>query len=129
MAFNKPFAFLKAEEVRYLTDSDHRQDREVYVDCLAFMHDLLTDLGTIPNQPRFDIKEIRRSYKRAVEDFSKHAQNIRLNVEVNFKTGIDLHSEITAFHNVGSYTSRTLADKFIDDLLEQYRVIRYPKIP
>lgn len=129
MAFNKPFAFLKAEQVRHLTDSDNRKDREVYVDCLTFMHDLVTGLGTTPDQPRFDIKEIRRSYKQAVEDFAQHAQDIRSNVEVNFKTGTDLHSEITTFHNIPSYTSRTLVDKFIDDLLEQYRVIRYPKVP
>jgi hypothetical protein len=129
MAFDKPFEFLKVEQVRYLIDSDNKRDREIYVDCLAFMHDLLSNLGTTPDQPRFDTREIRRSYKRALEDFGKPAQDIRLNVEVNFKIGTDLHNEITVNHNVSNYVSRTLADKFVDDLLEQYRVIRYPKLP
>lgn len=124
MAYNDPFAFLNPGEVRYLADSDHRRDREIYIDCLALIHDLLTGLGTTPSEPMFDDKEVGRNYRGAVQAFAGQAQDVRFNVEVNFKTGKALHDGATKFHNVPAFVYRTLVDKFIDDLLEQYRVIR-----
>lgn len=125
MAYDTPFEFLNSDEVAYLTSYNVPADKSHYLDCLAAMHDELIEHSSIPNHSRFPRKE-RQSL---LHTYGKLQNNrIRDNAETNISTAQQLSIQARS-QMISSYVSRTLVDRYIDALLEQYRILKNPRIP
>ena len=125
MAYDTPFKFLNSDEVAYLTSYNVPDDKSVYLDCLAVMHDEVTDHSSVSNHSRFRRKE-RQSLLHAYGKLQNNG--VRDNAETNISTAQQLSIQARS-QMISSYVSRTLVDRYIEALLEQYRILKNPRIP
>ena len=130
MAYDTPFQSLTPDEERYLSNVNHQSDRTIYIDCLAFLHDLLADFGTASLHSAFEPDQIKRAASEAKANFARSAYSLKNNIETNMRTALDLHQELTSgARQVTRPVTLSYVEEYLNDLLDQYRVIRRATIP
>jgi hypothetical protein len=131
------FVFLDAQVVSFMTESDNRLYQAMYVDCLALLHDLLITMCTVPEASMFDPREINEDLETSMlklqepdvtdEQQLSLVESLLDNLHKNRISAFTLFQQSTGFEfGVVSYRVRFSIDSYLDDLLKQYRIIRYP---
>lgn len=125
MTYDTPFQFLNRDEVGYLTSYNVPDDKAVYLDCLALMHDEVIEHSSASRPSQFDRKErqpLLQSYSMIQNS------GVRDNVESNISIAQQLSIQARS-HMIDGHLSRSLVDRFIAALLEQYRILKKRSIP
>jgi len=130
MAYDTPFRFLTTGEEHYLVSTGHEADRTLYIDCLALLHDVLADFGTMSLHSVFTRAEIAKTAAESIVQFSRVAYLVKNNIEANMKTALDLYDELTSgARQVTRAVTLSYVDEYLDDLLKQYQAIRHAVVP
>ena len=125
IAYDTPFAFLDSDEVAYLASGNFPDDTSVYLDCLALMHDEVIEQSSGLNHSQF-----RRQQRQSLLTEYTMLQNSSIRDKVGTNILIAKQLSIhTRSQLISSYLSRTLADLYIDAVLEQYRILKNARIP
>jgi hypothetical protein len=125
-----PFQFLSAAELAYLLDRDHKTDKAIYIDCLALMHDVLASFSTNEEHSAFEVDWIKSKARNCMNSFQPQAGSVKSNVQTNLRSAIDMYGELTSgTRTVTRFVALTYVDAYLNDLLDQYRTIRYPSLP
>jgi hypothetical protein len=128
MAFNTPYEFLSPNDIFYLSHTNNQSDRLFYIDCLALLDDLLTSFSSSPDHWIFPPEKNKEDVMESLSNLSW--RDLQDNLKKNLSTAWDLYEELNSSNrSVTSFTARSLADKFLNDLLEQYLLIRYSRVP
>ena len=125
MTYDTPFEFLNSDEVAFLTSPNAPDERSVYLDCLALMHD-----EVIEQSSGFNHSQFRRQERQAfLRDYtmlpnSGIRDKVKTNISIAKQLSLQARSQM-----ISLYLSRTLADLYIDALLEQYRILQSARFP
>ena len=120
-----PFKPLRAVDVAYLVDIQHQEEKEIYIDCLSLMHDLLADFGSTEEHNRFEANWIKQRVKRLRDQFGPQGLPPAQNIGINLATALGLYDELTApTRAVTRFVALQYVDAYQNALLEQYRTIR-----
>jgi hypothetical protein len=130
MSYDAPFEFLSPNEEVYLAGSANKTARIMYIDCLALMQDLVAEFGASSLRPIFEPREIQRAAAEARANFPRSAHFVKNNVEMNMMTALDLHAELTSTsRQVMHSIVRSYVDEYLNDLINQYQIIRRGVVP
>lgn len=125
-----PFRFLSDADAAYLADNDHREDKLIYVDCLALMHDVLADFSSNEDHSVFPASWIQQQAVRSIDKFQPQAHSLKTNVRTNLLSAMNLYGELTSpARTVTRFVALSYVDAYINDLLDQYRNLRYSRLP
>jgi|ERR1041385_4366162 len=125
-----PFKFLSVDDVSYLIDRDNQNEKLIYIDCLALLHDILASFSTNEEHSLFEINWIKQKTTRSIEKFQPQAHSIKDNIRVNLKSGEDLYGELTSTaRTVTRFVALSYVDAYMTALLDQYRIIRFSRAP
>jgi len=126
MSYTTPFKFLTDDEQGYLIDDSHKNDRIIYEDCLALMHDVLADFDEMPFHSVFRRGQIEDAATESKSRFARLADSIKSNVDTNMDTAFELHTELTATtRQVTRAVALSFVDEYLSHLLYQYQTIRF----
>jgi hypothetical protein len=135
MPYDTPFYALSPQAVRFIHDPDWDIDTS-YIDGLALLHDMLIGFGSEPRPAMFDdLNQLSQLLAEAGRELDVRFRQLHKpeaaealeNFSFNRTTATDLRQEFFApSRNVSLFNLRTLADAFLDDLLDQYAILRYP---
>src|ERR1041385_5931645 len=114
MSYTTPFQFLTEDERLYLIDDAHKNDRIIYGDCLALMHDLLADFGAWSFHSVLKRSQIEAVAADSKSSFAPLADSIKDKVEINLQTALELHTELTS---TTRQVTRAVALSFVDEYL------------
>jgi hypothetical protein len=128
MAFQPiPFTFLSDDGVVYLLDEGHQDDKRIYFDCLALLHDILAAYGSTEGHSQFDFQFIKRQLIERRTRLSSQAVTVQDNVNSNLNAADVLYQELTApMRNVTSAVIGSFVDIYLSQLLDMYRRLRLP---
>jgi hypothetical protein len=125
-----PFKLLSAADVSYLLDRDNQKEKLIYIDCLALLHDILASFSTTEEHSLFEVSWIKQKTARSIDKFQPQAHSIKDNVRGNLKSAEDLYGELTSTaRTVTRFVAVSYVDAYMTALLDQYRTIRYSRVP
>jgi hypothetical protein len=125
-----PFKVLSSNDVSYLLDRDNQKEKLIYIDCLALLHDILASFTTTEEHSLFEVSWIKTKTTRSIEQFQPQASSIKDNIRVNLKSAEDLYGELTSTaRTVTRFVALSYVDAYMTTLLDQYRNLRYPRLP
>jgi hypothetical protein len=126
MSYTTPFKFLTEDEQLYLIDDSHQNDRRIYGDCLALMHDVLADFGEMPFYSVLERSQIEDAAADSKSRFTPLADSLRSNVGINTDTALELHTELTSTtRQVTRAVALSFVDEYLRQLIQQYQAIRF----
>lgn len=127
MPYSTPFESLSPEAVESLSDPQSSDLKMVYIDCLAMLHDVLSDFGSSPEHPVFANRGQpidQAAIRSTAADLQRQVGTVFENVGINMEIAFDLRREATSLSSVTSSMSRHLVDNYLESLLNQYQVLR-----
>ncbi|MFL6214212.1 MAG: hypothetical protein ACJ74J_10025 [Blastocatellia bacterium] len=125
--FQKPFVYLPDEEIYSLANPQHIAPRRIYLDCLSLLNDMLVEFCSTPSQPQLGFQDIRKLLIDYLNMLVILRPSLHENLISNKEIAFDLREEFSRpTRTVTSYQAHLYVDRYIDDLLKQYRLLRYP---
>jgi len=127
MTYDTPFSLLDQGAVQLLSDPQHDYLKMIYIDCLAMLHDVLSDYRPRPQHSVFanlgqsiDQETIRSHAADLQRDAGVVLENVLFNTEIAF----DLRQEAISPTRVTGDEACHFVDKYLDTLLNQYKILQ-----
>ncbi len=117
-SYNTPYRFLRSDQRNLLSQREHRREREVFIDCLAVLHDVASAPAGTPGLAVFSASQIEVVLSRSWDWNAPPFAGLRNNLEINWGIAADLRV------HAGEINARGYADEYVDSVIQQYQWLR-----
>lgn len=118
MSCRTVYRFLRQDQRSFLCDAAHTAEREIFLDCLAALHDLALATGSFGGGPAFTNREVESVFSRTSHWSPPPLSGLRQNIEINWEAVDDLRA-LTGEVGAESHTS-----DFADAVIREYQLLR-----
>ena len=118
MPYNTPYRFLRSDQRNLLSQKEYRWEREVFIDCLAVLHDVASAPEGTPGLAVFSASQIEAVLSRAWDWNAQPLSGLRQNLELNWEIAGDLRAR------GGQVNVRNRADEYVESVIQQYQWLR-----
>jgi hypothetical protein len=124
--FLRPFQFLPMNEVNSLSKPQFAESKRLYIDCLTLLNDILTEYTSYRVSPRMSFKQNKKLLNEYMNLLNKLKPEVYNTLIIDRDIAFDFCEEFSReTRTVTSHKAHLLAERYVDDLLKQYEILRH----